>query len=263
MRELIDIQIKDGVGTVAFNRPEVLNALDPAMAGALREAMESVEHDPDVRCVVVRGSGDHFMAGGDIRYFQRSLDAFKQHSDQALSGIFDNIHATVRSIRRMPKPVVASVRGAVAGFGLSLMLACDLAIAAEDSNFNIAYCRIGACPDGGCSFILTHIVGLKCAMELALLSEAFDAERAQHLGLVNRVIPVGALEEQTVELAQRLAAGPALAFAHTKALINASLHCGFEDQLERERTSFLECAASADFAEGVSAFLDKRTPRFD
>ncbi len=263
MRERIDIKISDGAGTITFNRPKVLNALDPAMAGALREAMECVEHDPAVRCVVVRGAGDHFMAGGDINYFHRSLDAFKQHSDQALSGIFDNIHATVRSIRRMPKPVVASVGGAVAGFGFSLMLACDLAIAADDSKFNIAYCRIGACPDGGCSFILTRIVGLKRAMELALLSDSFDAEHALSLGLVNRVVPVSALEEQTGKLAQRLVAGPALAYAHTKALINASLQSGFEDQLEQERVSFQKCAASAEFAEGVSAFLDKRTPRFD
>ncbi len=259
----VDIEIANGVGTLTFNRPEVLNALDPAMAGALREATEGMEHDPEVRCVVVRGAGDHFMAGGDVAYFQQSLGAFKHRSNHTLSNLFDHVHATVRSIRRMPKPVVASVGGAAAGIGLSLILTCDLAIAADNSKFNVAYCRIGACPDGGCSVLLTRAVGLKHAMELALLSESFDAEYALHLGLINRVVPVAALKEQTDKLTQRLVAGPALAYAHTKALINASLQYGFEDQLEQERARFVNCAASAEFAEGVSAFLDKRTPKFE
>ncbi len=247
---------------VTLNRPDVLNALDPGMAAALHTTLVDVSVDEDVRCVVLRGAGKGFMAGGDVDFFRRSLHRLSSGDPQVLTAIFDDVHGSIRTLRRTPKPVVASVHGAVAGFGLSLLAACDLAIAAEDSVFTLAYCRIGASPDGGATFALPRTVGVKRSMELALLGDRFDAHRALSLGLVNWVVPAAQLPKKTEELAMRLTQGPAVAYAQTKALINASFDNDLDQQLDRERAAFLECAESDDFAEGVTAFSEKRPPRF-
>jgi 2-(1,2-epoxy-1,2-dihydrophenyl)acetyl-CoA isomerase len=165
-------------------------------------------------------------------------------------------------MRRAPQPIVASVRGAVAGFGVSLMLACDLAIAAEDAFFTLAYCRIGLSPDGSSTWSLPRIVGTRKAMELALLGERFPAGEALRLGLVNRVVPVAALGEETAKLASRLASGPGRAYAHTKRLIDASLGNSLETQLQMEGVALADCMASDDLNEGAAAFVEKRAPRF-
>jgi 2-(1,2-epoxy-1,2-dihydrophenyl)acetyl-CoA isomerase len=162
----------------------------------------------------------------------------------------------------MPKPVVAAVQGAAAGFGLSLVLAADLALAAEDAVFTSGYIHLGTSPDGGMTATLSRVVGLKRAAELMLLGDRFDAHRALELGLVNRVVPAGALAAEAAALAERLAAGPTHAYGRTKALLQATLGDAFDAQLRRETESFAACAATADFAEGVRAFLEKRRPVF-
>ena len=216
-----------------------------------------------MRCVVLRGAGDHFMAGGDIKGFHGRL---AETTPVERSGHFrakiHGLHPAIAAIRRMPKPVVASLRGAAAGFGLSLALATDLAIAAEDAYFTLAYCRIGTSPDGGSSFHLPRLVGLRKAMEIALLGDRFDAETAHSLGLVNWVVPSAELEAETAKLAGRLALGPGVALGETKALLNASLGNALEAQLALEAESFASCAATQDFAEGVTAFVEKRHAKF-
>jgi 2-(1,2-epoxy-1,2-dihydrophenyl)acetyl-CoA isomerase len=162
----------------------------------------------------------------------------------------------------MPKPVLAAVEGAAAGFGLSLVLAADLAIASEDAVFACGYVHLGVSPDGGMSAILPALVGLKRATELMLLGERFDAARALMFGIVNRVVPPSRLRVEAEALVQQLAAGPREAYARTKALIQASLGHAFDAQLDREAENFAACAATGDFAEGVLAFLDKRRPAF-
>ncbi len=251
-----------GVATITLNRPERLNALDQDMAATLHASFIDVAADVDVRCVVVRGAGDGFMAGGDVGFFERSLNQLSSGDIEPLSEVFDGVHGTIRTIHRLPMPIIASVHGAVAGFGISLMAACDLAIAAEDALFNMAYCHIGASPDGGSTFALPRMIGLKRSMELALLGDRFDANQALSLGLINWVVPGGDLRAHTQQLAARLAAGPTKAFAKTRLLLNMSLNSDLDQQLDREQAAFLECAASDDFAEGVSAFLDKRRPKF-
>lgn len=258
----ISTSIEDGVATITLDRPEVLNALDPEMAEGLKAATAMLEGDSAVRCVVITGAGEHFMAGGDVRHFNHLLETGAGEAVSQINGEIESVHACIMSIRNMPKPVVASIRGASAGFGMSLVAACDLAIAAEDSVFSLAYCRIGTSPDGGSTWTLPRMVGLKRAMELALLGDRITPQQASDYGLVNWVVPTDALEEKTAELAARLAAGPVDALARTKALLNASLDTELEAQLAAEMNCFLAGVPGPEFAEGVRAFVEKRPARF-
>jgi 2-(1,2-epoxy-1,2-dihydrophenyl)acetyl-CoA isomerase len=232
------------------------------MTLGLRNAVFAAEQDAAVRCLVIRG-GEHFMAGGDLKWFHQQLAGADAAQLRAQFETFvQEVHGLIVSLRRMPKPVLASVRGAAAGFGLSLMMACDLALAADNAYFTLAYTAIGTSPDGGSTFALPRIVGQKKALELALLGERFDAATAERLGLVNRVVPGASLEDETNRLATRLAAGPTTAYARTKALLHASLQNSLESQLQREAECFAQSASEPDFREGIAAFIEKRAPRF-
>ncbi|MDF3011686.1 MAG: enoyl-CoA hydratase/carnithine racemase [Burkholderiales bacterium] len=254
------VTARGAVTTIALNRPRALNALDRDLTLALREAVFAAEHDPAVRCLVIRG-GEHFMAGGDLKWFHGLLAGRAPAEIRAqFEAFIGEVHPLIVSLRRMPKPVLASVRGAAAGFGMSLMMACDLALAADDAYFTLAYTLIGATPDGGSTYALPRLVGQKKAMEIALLGERFDARAAERLGLVNRVVAAASLEAETERLAAQLAAGPAAVYARTKALINRSLERTLESQLQEEAERFAESAAEPDFAEGLRAFLEKRKP---
>lgn len=256
------LAIDGGIATVTLNRPQALNALDLAMADALRDATERVESDAAVRVVVLQGAGAHFMAGGDIKWFHTMLDAPAAERRSRFERLIAEVHGSVLRLRRMGKPVVAGVHGAVAGFGLSLMNACDLAVAADDAYFTLAYCHIGTSPDGGATYGLPRLVGAKQAMEIALLGDRFDARRALELGLVNRVVPAADLAAETRRLAERLAAGPTAAYAKTKRLLNEAVNRTLAEQLLAEQDSFAASTMTADFAEGVRAFVEKRKPKF-
>ncbi|MGQ0651853.1 MAG: enoyl-CoA hydratase/isomerase family protein [Betaproteobacteria bacterium] len=252
-----------GVATLTLNRPKALNALDRDLTLALRDAVFAAEHDAGVRAVVIRG-GEHFMAGGDLKWFRSLVEQRSPAENRVLfEGFIHEVHGVILSLRRMPKPVLASVRGAAAGFGMSLMMACDLALAADSACFTLAYTLIGASPDGGSTFSLPRIVGQKKAMEIALLGERFDAATAERLGLVNRVVPVAALDEETAKLAERLANGPTAVYGRTKALIQGSLNATLAAQLQAEAEAFAASAAEPDFKEGLAAFVEKRKPRFN
>ena len=251
-----------GVATITMNRPKALNALNRELTLALRDAVLAAEQDKAVRCLVIRG-GEHFMAGGDLKYFHESLGQFTAAEMRTRFEIFiHDVHAMIISLRRMPKPVLASVSGAAAGFGLSLVMACDLAIAADTAYFTLAYSAIGVSPDGGSTFALPRLVGLKKAAEIALLADRFDAAAAERLGLVNKVVPAAQLEAETAKLAARLAAGPTAVYGRTKSLLQRSLDNPLEVQLQREAEAFAQSATEPDFAEGIRAFLEKRKPTF-
>lgn len=250
---------RDGaIARIKFNRPKVLNALNVAAADALLEASRAIAADGSVRVVVISGEGRAFMAGGDIASFRGPKD----DASARLMRLIDPLHTALEILAGLQAPVIASLNGAVAGAGLSLALATDLAIAADNAIFTLAYSKIGTSPDGSSSWSLPRVVGLRKAMEIALLSETFDANEALRLGIVNRVVPAADLAAETEKLVQRLASGPTIAYGQIKSLMRASLGRSLNEQLEAEADAFVECAGTNDFDEGASAFLDKRAPVF-
>lgn len=258
MSEVVLISVARGVATLTLNRPQVLNAMDGEMMQQLRPAAESLQNDPAVRAVVLRGAGGAFMAGGDVAVFHKHLAELPE----LIVRWGTEMHLAFIALRRMGKPVLASVHGAVAGAGFSLMCAADLAIAATDTRFTLAYANIGASPDGGSTHFLPRLVGYKKAMELVMLPDRFDAETARSLGLVNWVVPGDKLEEETARIARRLADGPTGAFAQAKRLMNQSYSTSMEKQMEEELLAFSHCARGPDLKEGVSAFVEKRKAVF-
>ena len=246
------------VATITLNRPALLNALNGELAQQLYAAVQTCAVDDAVRCVVLRGAGRGFMAGGDIKNFRERLNA----PGGPTEFLFEPFHGAITLLRSMPKPVIASLHGPVAGAGVSLALAPDLAIAAESTIFTLAYARIGTSPDGGSTYFLPRVVGLRRALEIALLADNFDARQALDWGIVNRVVPDEQIAEETTKLAERLANGPTAAYAKAKALLNSSLEQGLTAQLTAEEELFRASTQTSDFAEGINAFLDKRTPSF-
>jgi len=250
--------VAHGVATITLDRPRVMNALDAEMIVRLREACERAERDGKVRTVLLRGAGPAFLAGGDVAFFHANL----ARAPEMVIELAGELHRAILALRRAMKPVVASVHGAVAGAGMSLMAASDFVIAAADTQFTMAYSRIGASPDGGSTFFLPRWIGYQRAMELLLLSETVDAETLRGLGLVNRVVPAPEPEAATQAIVARFAAGPTCAFGETKALANRAYDGSLEAQLEAEAQAFARCAKTRDFAEGVTAFVEKRKPVF-
>ena len=247
---------------IVLGRPEVLNAVDRETIGALATAVAEAAEDPAVRAVLLRGADGNFCAGGDIRMFAALADLPATQRGRALHAIVDRLHPLVTGLRLMPKPVIAAVEGAAAGFGLSLVLAADLALAAEDAVFAAGYIALGTSPDGGMTMTLPRTVGLKRAAELIFLGDRFDARRALEFGIVNRVVTRAALLGEARALAERLAAGPARAYAASKALIQSSVGEVLDRQLRHEAECFASCAATPDFVEGVRAFLEERRAEF-
>ncbi len=252
------VERSGGVAVVTLNRPEVLNALNHAMAIALRDAMYELEADTGVRAIVLKGAGRGFMAGGDVAGFHENMDNLQVH----IGSMLDDFHCATRAIVRMAKPVIGALHGPVAGAGMSLAMTPDLAIAADNLMMTLAYSNLGTSPDGGSTYFLPRIVGRRKAMEIAMLSNRFGAEDAERLGIVNKVVPTADLDAAAMEWAKRLASGPSYAFGWTKKLIDQSLNSDIDRQLEAEREGILACAASADMQEGIRAFVGKRKAEF-
>lgn len=251
------LDIAAGVATVTLNRPSVLNALDVPMAQAFLAAIERISVRDDVRSILIKGAGRGFCAGGDVSQFSAGGD-----SGAAIDAIIQPFHAGLRLLDSLKQPSVACLHGAVAGGGFSLGIACDMVIAAENAKFTLAYTRIGATPDGSASYHLPRIVGARKALEIALLAETLDAGEALRLGLVNRVVPNDRVEAESMALAARLAAGPTQSYGAIKQMLKASGGNTLARQLEVEREAFGASTRTEDFREGVTAFLEKRAPRF-
>lgn len=263
MSDSLLTNIDGPIATITFNRPASLNAMEPDTPERVTAFLRTVEPDPSVRCVIVRGAGGHFMAGADVTGFAEVAGSTSTSDRRAgFEDFIHRMHMLLYIMRRMPQPVIASVSGAAAGIGMSFALACDLTLAAESAFFTLAYIRIGLSPDGSSTYFLPRIVGTKKAMELALLGDRIDAAEAARLGIVNRVVADDALDDATLELAHRFAAGPAQAIARTKRLIHESSAAAFESQLQQEAVCFSECTSTSDWHEGVTAFVEKRRAVF-
>jgi 2-(1,2-epoxy-1,2-dihydrophenyl)acetyl-CoA isomerase len=250
------IERSGAVTRLRFNRPDRLNAIDAAMAAAMRDAVAGLAQDAGLRCVVLCGAGRAFMAGGDIGAFQ-GPEALAE-----IRRILEPMHEAVAGLAALPVPVLASIQGAAAGAGLSLALGADVAIAAEDARFALGYLKLGTVPDCGGSWALPRLLGLRGAMGMALLGDELDGRAALAAGLVNRLVPAETLAAETDALAERLAAGPTTAFGRAKVLLRAASGRDLGAQLQAEEAAFLACAATTDFAEGVAAFLERRRPGF-
>jgi 2-(1,2-epoxy-1,2-dihydrophenyl)acetyl-CoA isomerase len=262
MNDTILLDRRGAIATLTLNRPDVLNVLDFAMVDALVARTTEVAADDSLAVVVVRGAGRHFMAGGDLRAFATRLGDPPAERQRDFQRMVERMHVAIEALHRMPHPVVARVHGAIAGFGLSLMNACDLVVAADDAYFASAYRHIALTPDGGGSWSLPRLVGLRKAMEIFLLADRFDAAEALRLGLVNKIVPAAELDATVDAIVASLTAGPRDALRSAKRLARESLAHTLSEQLEAEAMSFGRATASADFAEGIGAFLAKRPPQF-
>jgi 2-(1,2-epoxy-1,2-dihydrophenyl)acetyl-CoA isomerase len=250
------LMIRDGgVAHVRFNRPERLNAVDVATGRALLACVREIAADACVRAVVLSGEGKAFGAGGD-------LDALRGDPVAGAPVLLDPVHEALKLMSTLPVPFIASLHGVVAGGSLSIAMACDLAVAAEGTRFNLSYVNVGASCDGGASWSLPRLVGLRNALAIALLGETFDAAEALRLGLVNKVLPPAETLPAALAIAQRLAAGPGLAIGQIKHLFRTSSEHDLATQLDRERDAFVASAGSEDFRAGMAAFVEKRKPVF-
>lgn len=258
MFETLLFSLKDNIATITFNRPTVMNCFDNKMADELEALTEQVKTDNTIHAVCLNGAGNLFMAGGDLRFFHEGMDKMPA----GVTKIIRTLNASILNLMHMPKPVLASVHGSVAGVGVSFMLACDLVIAAEDTKFTLAYSGVGISPDGGASYNLPRLVGPKKAMEWILLSEIFDARTAHSHGLINWLVPTEKLAEETQRLLTRLAKGPRHSYAQAKQLVNNSWQHSLETHLEHEAKAFATCSVTEDFKIGVTSFLQKKKPEF-
>lgn len=256
----IALSSEAGVVWLQFQRPERLNVIDVAMARAFDKAVTQIAADPGVRVVVMTGAGRAFMAGGDLTAFRPGVEG---GPEAAVRSVIDPLHHGLATLATIDAPVIAGLQGAVAGAGVSLALAADLAIAADTAQFVMAYPKIGAPCDGSSSWSLPRVVGLRRAMEIMLLSDPLDAKTALAYGLVNKVVPAPTLQAEVDDLAQRLAAGPTLAYGKIRRLLRTSFERDLPGQMAAERDAFVAGATTKDFAEGVTAFLAKRAPKFE
>jgi enoyl-CoA hydratase len=250
----LDVSLEQGVLRLTFNRPEVFNALSGEIALALADLLESVPSRDDVRVVVLTGVGAAFNAGADIS----GEDAHEKFDVRAM----DVTNRIIRAIVACDRPVLAAVNGVAAGVGCGIALACDIVVAAESSSYLLAFTRIGFMPDGGTSATVAASIGRARAMRMALLAEPLSAQEAYAAGLVTHVASDEEFPTLVDTLVRRMASGPPLAFAATKKAVNAATLIPLEDALERERTGQVVLMRTADVAEGMRAFSERRRPVF-
>jgi 2-(1,2-epoxy-1,2-dihydrophenyl)acetyl-CoA isomerase len=253
------VSFDSGVLQVTLNRPEKLNALNPEMHKLLRQALERAAEEREVRAVLLGGAGRGFCAGQDLSERDVSPGAAPIDLSVSLGSYYNPL---VRRLRELPKPVVCAVNGVAAGAGANLALACDIVLAGRSASFMQSFSRIGLVPDAGGTWILPRLVGKARAMGLALLGEKLSAEQAAQWGLIWKVVEDDVLFSEGIQLAKQLAEGPTRGYGLIKKAMHASSGNSLDAQLELERDLQREAGYSEDYREGVTAFKEKRTPRF-
>lgn len=247
------------VGWLTLNRPDSLNAWTPQFGTELLQIIGGEAADPSVRAIVITGAGRGFSSGADLKAGFDPAEDGRPDIRKELERIY---HPVILGIRRLPKPVIAAVNGPAVGIGCSLALACDLAMAAESAFFSLAFVNIGLMPDGGSTALVPPAVGRARAFQMALLGERIPASEALEWGLVNWVHPDERMLEEARSLATRLAAGPTRSYASAKQALNESIYGSLEAQLELETELQHALGRTADFIEGVAAFIERRAPQF-
>jgi 2-(1,2-epoxy-1,2-dihydrophenyl)acetyl-CoA isomerase len=259
--ETVQLNVQDSVAELTLNRPERLNAWNDQLGRELNKAVLEDCADPSVRSVLITGAGRGFSSGADVKEMLERGSSGERSADVG-DLLRERYHPIIRGIRELPKPVVAAVNGPAVGIGCSLALACDLIWAAESAVFGLAFVNIGLVPDGGSTFLVPAAAGKARALEMALLGDPLPASRALEWGLINRVVPDAKLMEEARGLAGRLAAGPTLSYAQSKRALNNSVMKNMDEQLDLEADIQSQMTGSADFLEGITAFVQKREPDF-
>jgi 2-(1,2-epoxy-1,2-dihydrophenyl)acetyl-CoA isomerase len=261
----LQARVDERVLILTMNRPERRNAMSGPMLQAMSQALADAEHDPEIGCVVLTGAGGAFCAGGDVKGMAQRNEAGagrRATLDEAIASQRNMQRATAGKLYEMPKPTIAALPGAAAGAGLSLALACDLRIASENAILLTAFAKVGFSGDYGGTFFMTQLIGAAKARELYFLSERVDAKEAERLGLVNRVVPAADLEQQTLDLARRLASGPSIAYRYMKENLNRAVGGEMGECLDLEATHHVHTGLTEDHREAAKAFVEKRTPTF-
>jgi len=261
MKNEVQVRCEHGIAVVTMNRPEKMNALTTAGFLHLTDTLRRLASDEAVSVVVVTGAGRAFCAGGDVS----SMAAETEFVEPTLEGRAQTLREAMdcaRLLHDMPKPTIAMVRGAAAGAGLSIALSCDLRVASASARFVTAFKEVAYSGDFGGSYFLTQLVGPSKARELYFLSERLDAEQALKIGIVNVVAADASLEEQTMAIAARLAAGPRVAFRYMKRNLNAAETLSLAEVMDMEAWHHTRCGMTEDHLEGARAFVEKRKPAF-
>jgi 2-(1,2-epoxy-1,2-dihydrophenyl)acetyl-CoA isomerase len=251
-------EVKDHVARITLNRPDAANALNMEMGLDLMHASIRASEDPAVRAVILTGAGKMFSGGGDLKSFAAQEDRLPGH----LKEVALYLHAAISRFVRMDAPVIAAVNGSAGGAGMSLCLFADLVLAAESAKFTLAYTRAGLSPDGGSTYFLPRIVGVRRALELALTNRILSAKEACEWGIVTKVVPDAELQAEAQTLAKSLAAGATRAFGAAKRLLHHSSAESLETQMELEAQAIADQARTADAREGIAAFIAKRAASF-
>ena len=256
----IRLELTEGMATITLNRPDKLNAINEVMQAELAGALDRLEADATIRALLLTGAGRAFSAGQDLT--DRVMGEGDAPPD--LGDTLDRLHnPLILRLRRLERPIVCAVNGIAAGAGANLALACDLVLAARSANFIQAFCRLGLVPDAGGTYVLPRLVGAARAMGLALLGEPLTAEQAAAWGLIWRVVDDEQLMPEASALARRLATQPTKGLGLTKRALNASAANTLGEQLDLERDLQREAGRTRDYREGVRAFLEKRSPKFE
>ncbi len=256
--ENLKVVENSGIAEIRLNRPESLNAFNVELATELGEALQEVAKNNEIRVVVLRGEGKGFSAGGDLKMFHGLLP----RADRGFQKISGLLNQAIQIIRTMPKPVIAAVHGPAFAAAFGLTLACDLIVASQSAKLSASYINIALCPNGSASLYLPRLVGVHRANELFFTGRVLSAQEALEWGIVNRVLREEEFEAGLMDIAIDLANRPTQTIARTKLLLNESLGVDIARQLGQEKSAIAWSATTPDFAEGVTAFVQKRKPKF-
>jgi len=267
-RETLIVEREDGIVTVTMNRPHRKNAANATMWNELLEVFREIDDSTTDRVLVLTGAEGDFCSGADVGGMDETANSSPDESAEPAAppkhqlAAMRHISDICLTLNRLRQPTIAKVRGVAVGAGLNMALSCDLLVGDETSRYSEIFARRGLTLDFGGSFLLPRRVGLHKAKELALFAEVIDAKEAESIGLVNRIVPSGDLDAFVDEWATRLAAGPPIALAMTKRLLNNSMNVTLEEALDDEGLSQTVNFSTADTAEAMRAFIEKREPKF-